>query len=114
MKSRFFPFLIAGLALMACSGSDNSNIPNVAGTYNCSSNCTGACDFPATLTITQDEDSIIVESDTGNQVGSIDDDGKLDTTADDGDCTGQIVQGTAILDCNLDDVDCQQVTYKRQ
>ena len=114
MKSRVFPFFVAALLLTACGGSDGSNIPNVAGAYTCSSNCTGACDFPNTLTITQDEGSIIVESDTGNQVGSIDDEGKLDTTADNGSCTGQIVQGTAILDCNLDDVDCQQVTYKHQ
>ena len=114
MKS-IVSFSIVGtlFALVAC-GSGGSDIPNVAGGYNCSTNCTGACDFPATITITQNEESIIIEADSGNQVGTINSDGQIDTTADDGGCTGQIVQGTAILSCEMDSTDCQQVTYKHQ
>ena len=116
MKSRYLVlFAFSAFALTSCGGgSDGSSVPNVAGVYNCSSNCTGACDFPATLTITQDESSIIVETATGNQLGTINDNGEFDTTADNGSCSGQIVQGTAIFDCSLDNVDCQQVTYKHQ
>ncbi len=99
--------------LMSCS-SAGSNVPNVAGVYDCSSNCTGVCDFSATMTITQDEENIIVEADTGNQSGSVDDNGQLDISGDDSNCNGQIVQGTAILDCEFSGTNCQQVTYKRQ
>ena len=101
------------LALAACS-SGGDDIPNVAGAYDCSTNCTGACDFSGTVTITQNDENIIIEADNGNQVGTIDSDGQIDTSTNNGDCNGQVVGTTMILNCNIDSTDCQQVTFKHQ
>lgn len=102
--------LIAG----ACGSDGGGDIPNIAGNYVCSSGCTGTCDFDENVSITQDGENFIFESDTSNALGSIDSDGAFSLSPENGDCEGQFVGSTAIATCEIDGEDCQQVTYKRQ
>lgn len=114
-RHRFFLAAAFSLAALAACSSGGNDIPNVAGTYLCTSGCTGEnCEFDAEISIVQDEGSIILEADSNNFVGTIDDNGEFDITQDDGSCQGQFVQGTGVFNCELAGEDCQQATYKRQ
>jgi hypothetical protein len=107
-------FGLTMLGLTACSSGGGDDAPNIAGDYLCTAGCIGACDFAPDLSITQDGNQIILETDTESFTGNVNSDGEINYSSDRGNCEGLLVQGTAVIECEFDDVDCQQVTYKRQ
>lgn len=108
-----FLIVLIGLVGFACGGSGGGDIPNVAGTYQCTSGCDGVCIFDGTLTVVQDEGDVILQADSGDSTGTVDDEGDFSTVSDNGTCEGQFVQGVAIANCFIQDTQCQQVTYTR-
>ena len=113
-KYSLFAFGLMSLALISCGGGSGNNAPNIAGDYLCTAGCIGDCDFATNFSITQDGSKIIVETDSESFIGSVDEDGNVNYSSDQGNCDGLLIQGTAVLNCKLNGVDCQQVTYKRQ
>ena len=113
-KYSMIAFGLVALALISCGGGNSNDVPNIAGDYLCTAGCIGDCDFATNLSITQDGSKIIVETDSESFIGSVDGDGNVSYSSDSGNCDGLLIQGTAVLDCELNNVNCQQVTYKRQ
>lgn len=100
--------------VVACGGSDSSNPPNVAGTYNLTNtDCLGA--FDAQIVVTQSGDDIVIQATNPvffNDVqGTINDDGDFEVSNTDFSCDGQFIGGVANGTCTNGDFTCQ-VTYE--
>lgn len=111
-------YLMLTVLAIGCGGSDggedtaSDDPPDVAGTYSCSSGCTGTCTFDDELTVIQSGDDIILRSDSfPDSVGTVNNEGEFSTTSDNCECDGQFVSGTAVANCECEGTDCQSVTF---
>ncbi len=125
--SLLFSFLV--LSLNACGGGDGGNlspnpstnpIPNVAGTYDCIGGCRGAdCNFALVLEVTQTGSNFIAhdpdpQDPASDLTGTLNSDGQISATMDNGTCTGQFIQGRVVAQCTVENTRCQDVTYTRR
>ncbi len=106
---------ILGLVMSGCGGSGGI-IPDVAGLYICESGCDGPdCVFDDQLTVTQQGDSVVINSQNFTDAsGDVDENGNFTASNPDINCTGQFAGGTAVANCTANGVACQQVTFQRQ
>lgn len=109
---------ICSLFLFACSGSDSSNPPKVAGTYACVSSCSGTCEYTA-IVVTQNKSTVVAVNSFLNCSGEINDNGGYSATCEDVNGNSQSCSGTFAGDlftakCTIDGVTCQQAGFAKQ
>lgn len=97
------------------SNTNNSTVPNVAGTYDCTNNCTGVCDFGAVMSVTQSGSDVTTNSSTATCDTTLETNGYFTgTCGSDQQCQGNIIGDALSATCTVSGTTCQMVTYTKR
>lgn len=114
-------YYMIGLFLIAGCGGNGSGVrtfndpPTIANTYKCISGCNGVCIFDHLIEITQQEETIHVDSPSGTGMGFVDDRGFIEYSDGENFCSGQWGKaGFISVECETDSTQCQKVRYASQ